>query len=233
MRLAAGWAATVGRSGPIRLVAVPLLVALGALIWIDPPWVQRLQSAWFDAYQVVSPRDVASMPATIVEIDQKSLAAIGQWPWPRPVLAELIRDINRHRPVAIGIDIFMPEADGQSLARLVARTGNSEPTVTSQLAALSASDAELAKTLAAAPTVLAIVGSDSATGMLLRAAPFVVSSVSAGAAPAEDAARWVPRFRGALTSLDQLDRAAAGHGLISIDATGGVLRRIPLAANIN
>ncbi len=68
--------------------------------------------------------------------------------------------------------------------------------------------------------------------MLLRAAPFIVSNVSAGAAPAEDAARWVPRFKGALTSLDQLDRAAVGHGLISIEATGGVIRRIPLVANI-
>ena len=66
-----------------------------------------------------------AIPATIVEIDQKSLAALGQWPWPRLVFAKLIRDINRHQPAAIGIDILMPEADGQSLERLVARTGNS------------------------------------------------------------------------------------------------------------
>jgi serine phosphatase RsbU (regulator of sigma subunit) len=38
---------------------------------------------------------------------------------------------------------------------------------------------------------------------------------------------------GALTSLDQLDRAASGHGLISVEATGGVIRRIPLAASID
>ena len=195
MRLAAGSAAAVRRSGPIRLVAVPLLVALAALIWIDPPWVERLQSAWFDAYQVVSPRHVASMPATIVEIDQKSLAALGQWPWPRPVLAELIRDINRHRPAAIGIDILMPEADGQSLERLVARTGNNDPTVASQLAALSVSDAELAKTLAAAPTVLAVAGSASPTGMLVRVAPFSVANVTAGTAPAEETALGFPGSR--------------------------------------
>ena len=232
MRRAAGSTAAARRSGPIRFVAVPLLVLLGALIWMRPPWVERLQAAWFDAYQVISPRHVASMPATIVEIDQKSLAALGQWPWPRPVLAELVRDINRHRPAAIGIDILMPEADGQSLERLVARTGNSDPTVASQLAALSLSDAELAKTLAAAPTVLAIAGSASPTGMLLRVPPFTVADVTPGAAPAEDAALWVPRFKGALTSLDQLDRAAVGHGLISIEATGGVVRRIPLVASV-
>jgi CHASE2 domain-containing sensor protein len=98
VRLAAGSLATVRRSGPIRLVAVPLLVALAALIWLDPPWVERVQSAWFDAYQVASPRHVASMPATIVEIDQKSLARSASGRGRGPVLAQLVRDINRHRP---------------------------------------------------------------------------------------------------------------------------------------
>jgi adenylate cyclase len=229
----AGRSATVSRSGPIRLVAVPLLVVLTALIWLNPSWTERVQSAWLDAYQVMSPRHVASMPATIVEIDHKSLAALGQWPWPRPVLAQLIRDINRHRPAAIGIDILMPEAEGRSLERLLARTGNNDPTVASQLAALSTSDAELAKTLAGAPTVLAIAGSDSATGMLLRVPPFIVTDTIARSAPAEPVAPQVPRFAGALTSLDQLDRAAVGHGLISVESAGGVIRRVPLAASVD
>ncbi|HET7096775.1 MAG TPA: CHASE2 domain-containing protein [Casimicrobiaceae bacterium] len=221
------------RSAPIRLVAVPLLVVLTALIWIGPRFTERGQSAWFDAYQVISPRQVASMPATIVEVDQKSLAALGQWPWPRPVLAQLIRDINRHQPAAIGIDILMPEADGLSLERLFARTGIVDPTAAGQLAALSASDQELAKTLAAAPTVLAVAGSDTATGMLLRVAPFVITDVASGAAAAEPVAPDVPRFAGVLTSLDQLDRAAAGHGLISVELAGGLIRRIPLAASVD
>ncbi len=232
MRLPAGWAGAVNPSGPIRVVALPLLVALTALIWLDLPWTSRVQSAWFDAYQVVSPRHVASMPATIVEIDQKSLAALGQWPWPRPVLAQLIRDINRHKPAAIGIDILMPEADGLSLERLLARTGNHDATATSQLAALSASDAELAKTLAAAPTVLAIAGSAGATGMLLRVPPFVVTDMTAPSAAPEPVALRLPSYAGALTSLDQLDRAAVGHGLISVEPAAGVIRRIPLAASV-
>src|SRR5262249_35452990 len=104
-----------------------------------------------------------------------------------------------------------------------------DPAAARQLAALSASDQDLAKTLAEAPTVLAIVGSDSATGMLLRAPPFVVSDVKPGS---EQVAPGVPQYAGVLTSLDQLDRAAIGHGLISIEPSGGPVRRIPLAANV-
>jgi len=230
--LPAGSAATARRSAPVRFVAVPLLVALAVLILLAPRFTERAQSAWFDAYQVVSPRRVVSMPATIVEVDQKSLAALGQWPWPRPVLAQLIREINRHRPAAIGIDILMPEAEGRSLEGLLARSGIVDPTAARQLAALSASDQELAKTLSEAPTVLAIVGSDSATGMLLRAPPFVVTEMTAGAATAEPVAPGVLRYAGVLTSLDTLDQAAVGHGLISIEPAGGPIRRIPLAASI-
>jgi serine phosphatase RsbU (regulator of sigma subunit)/CHASE2 domain-containing sensor protein len=229
----AGSAATARRSAPIRFVAVPLLAVLTVLIWFAPRFTERAQSAWFDAYQVISPRHVVSMPATIVEVDHKSLAALGQWPWPRPVIAQLIRAINGHRPLAIGVDILMPESDGRSLERLLARTGIVDPAAARQLAALSESDQELARTLAAAPTVLAIAGSDTATGMLLRVPPFVITDLRTGAAAAEPVAPGVPRFAGVLTSLDQLDRAAVGHGLISVELAGGLIRRIPLAASVN
>jgi len=36
-----------------------------------------------------------------------------------------------------------------------------------------------------------------------------------------------------LTSIETLDRAASGRGLISVDPEGGVVRRVPLAANVN
>jgi serine phosphatase RsbU (regulator of sigma subunit)/CHASE2 domain-containing sensor protein len=147
------------------------------------------------------------------------------------VLAQLIRNINRDRPAAIGIDIVMPEAEGRSLEGLLARTGIVDPTAARQLAALSASDQDLAKALSETPSVLAIVGSDSATGMLLRAPPFVVTDVTAGAAT-EPIVPRVPTYAAVLTSLDALDHAAVGHGLISIAPTGSSVRRIPLAASI-
>jgi len=54
-------------------------------------------------------------PSTlIVEIDEKSLAQMGQWPWPRIITAKVIQEILKGQPSALGIDILFPEADRTS-----------------------------------------------------------------------------------------------------------------------
>ena len=231
--LHAALAGAARRPGHIRLVAVPVLIVLAALIWLTPRPDSRVQAAWFDAYQRLSPRRVVSMPATIVEIDQRSLAAIGQWPWPRSSLTRLIEGINRHRPAAIGIDILMPEADQLSPERLLARARAEDSALASRIAALQTNDAGLARALAAAPTVLVVVGTEKATGMSLRAAPFRVSEAAAQSGAAAPFATKLAHYAGVLTSIDQLDRAASGRGLISVEPAFGAIRRIPLVASID
>jgi adenylate cyclase len=112
-----------GSAGSRRIWIVGLLTlgVLTALIGFDPIWNTRLQSFWFDAFQRYVPRKVETTPAMVVEIDEKSLAAYGQWPWPRTLLAELIRDIEQYQPLAIGVDILMPEADRLSPQQLLVR----------------------------------------------------------------------------------------------------------------
>ena len=213
----------------IRHVGVALLLALAGLTWLQAPWTQRMQAALFDAHQALAPRQVASLPVTVVEIDQKSLQALGQWPWPRTQLARLLDAINQAEPAAIGIDILMPEADALSPERLLARTFVTDAAIVAVLKSLPPHDGELARALHAAPSVMALAGATEATGMLLRAAPIAVqnSAADTGVAPA------VTRYAGALTSLDLLDKQARGWGLISVDPSRGVVRRIPLVASID
>ena len=72
----------------------------------------------FDRYQQLSPRIRSAQPVTIVEIDEDSLKRIGQWPWPRNRLAELVDAINFLQPAAIGLDMYMPEPDATSPAQV-------------------------------------------------------------------------------------------------------------------
>ncbi len=172
------------------------------------------------------------MPVTVVAIDQKSLLEIGQWPWPRNVLARLVRVIHRAEPAAIGINILMPEADALSPERLLAQAQVEDRMLAEALRALPTHDAQLAKAMAAAPAVLVVAGTAEPTRQTLRAAPVTVQ----GAAAAGNAAGLrlaLPEYPGAVTSIDELDRHAGGWGLISAESSRGVIRRLPTVASIN
>lgn len=50
----------------------------------------------------------------MVDIDEKSLNALGQWPWPRIILAKIIHKINSSHPSAVALDIMFTEKDRTS-----------------------------------------------------------------------------------------------------------------------
>jgi len=222
-RATAGWIDRIG------LVGIVLSLAFATLTWLQPSWADRLQSAWFDAYQTIAPREVSVLPVTVVEIDQKSVAAIGQWPWPRTQLAKLVNALNRTGAAAVGLNVLMPEADALSPERLLADPAVQDRSVVAALRSLLSNDSVLAGALALAPSVLAFAGTADATWAPLRAPPVTVQATG----PARDATDMaIVRYAGALTSIDELNSQASGWGLISIDTTRGIVRRIPLVASV-
>ncbi len=52
----------------------------------------------------------------IVDIDEKSLKVLGQWPWSRNILADITQNIFKNSPRALGFDIIFPEKDRTSPA---------------------------------------------------------------------------------------------------------------------
>ena len=163
----------------------------------------------------------------IVAIDEDSLRVHGQWPWPRSWLARLVGRIAEARPAAIGLDILMAEPDRLSPGRLPELVEGLDPGLAQRLAAMPGNDTMLAQALRDRRVVLGLVGLEQAD-----------ATVSPGVGPAPvrafggDPAPFVRRFAGALRSMDEIDAAAAGRGLISVDPEGGVVRRMPLLATI-
>ncbi len=209
-----------------HLVGAALLGLLALGVWRGVPWTERMQSAWFDAHQVLWPREVATLPVTVVAIDHASLVEIGQWPWPRDQLARLLRAIQRAGPAAIGINILMPEPDALSPERLLEQSHLDERLVAA-LRSLPTHDAQLAEALAAAPAVLAVAGTAEPGRHALHVAPVMVQDRAGGAAPLQ-----VPAYAGALNSIEALSRRASGWGLVSAESTRGVIRRMPTVANV-
>jgi len=222
-RATAGWIDRIG------VVGIALSLAFATLTYLQPAWADRLQSASFDAYQSLAPRQVSVLPVTVVEIDQKSVAAIGQWPWPRTQLARLVNTLKRADAAAIGLNVVMPEADALSPERLLSESTVQDRLVVAALRSLLSNDAVLAGALASAPTVLAFVGTADASRTPLRASPITVQSKRIAG---DAAAMAIVHHAGALTSIDELNSQASGWGLISVDTTRGIVRRIPLVASI-
>jgi adenylate cyclase len=80
----------LNRFGMGRTIALVLLVDLALLrIW-DPLPVEALRLRTFDAYQLIAPRVATQRPVVIVDIDEESLKALGQWPWPRTMVADMV-----------------------------------------------------------------------------------------------------------------------------------------------
>jgi len=188
-----------------RLAAASLLAFFGALILVPPAPVEALRENLFDAYQRLFPRERKSAPATIVEIDERTLAERGQWPWPRTQIADLVARIAAAKPAAIGIDLLLPEPDRFSPRALAALMPELPESTSRQLRALPSNDSRLAATLRGRNAVMSIAGLEAPDPR--RLAP-----------PAAAPVRWtggeqpeLRRFAGWLGSLDELDRAAAGR----------------------
>jgi adenylate cyclase len=100
----------------IAVTLIPLVFALLHASGALPIGVlDRLDAIIYDA------RLRATMPNTlddrivIVDIDEKSLGEIGQWPWPRNRLAELMDDLFERQKVAlVGFDVVFAEPDESS-----------------------------------------------------------------------------------------------------------------------
>jgi serine phosphatase RsbU (regulator of sigma subunit)/CHASE2 domain-containing sensor protein len=200
----------------LALLSVPIL-------WQDMPVSGALRLAWLDIYQDLSPRERRSAPAVIVAIDEASLERFGQWPWPRTLVAQLIDKLHAARPAAIGVDILFPEPDRLSPEWLAPSVADADPQLAARLTRLPRHDAVLAASIKAAPVVLGVAGLE--TGVISGPVSFT-ASLQKGT----DARGSLRHYASALRSLPEIDAAAEGHGLLSADTEGGVVRRMPMVA---
>jgi serine phosphatase RsbU (regulator of sigma subunit) len=220
-----GLRARQGRPFGLALLVLMALALVLSQEGHGPLHAMRL--ALFDAYQNFMPRPRLSGPVQIVAIDEAALKEFGQWPWPRTRLARLIDRVAAQQPLAIGLDIIMPEHDNSSPEAVAAALAPEHAALKSSLAALPAHDHLLAATLRRAPVVLGAAGFDvpaAGTTGALRLWPMHVTG--------GDALPHVRRFPQALASLPALQAASKGQALLSADLEKGVVRRVPLVGAV-
>jgi adenylate cyclase len=212
------------RFGFARLLCVGLLIGLAALRVADPAPIEEFRVRTFDTFQVLEPRVKTARPVRIVNIDEKSLAKFGQWPWPRTVVADLVNSLNRLEPAAIGFDVMFAEPDRLNPAVAAGTLRNLDEETRAKLRALPSNDDLLAEAMRRSRVALGETGLPDVVAELDKELP-----VTGLAMLGENPQRFMLEFPGLLRSTPVLEAAASGRGLLTIKTErDGIVRRVPV-----
>jgi serine phosphatase RsbU (regulator of sigma subunit)/CHASE2 domain-containing sensor protein len=222
------WLRVLGFTRRRRIGMVALVLAALLLSLFDGRVQRDRRNEMFDLYQHLYPRERVNDGVVIVAVDDASLRALGQWPWPRSRLAELVDRIAAQHPAAIAIDAMFAEPDRLSPrqeGRLLARQGYAG--IASALEQLPDYDEQFAAALRRVPVVLGIGALNEDAG-LHPVTPLRTPILASGGDPAP----FAPAWPAALRSIEVIDAAAAGHGVLPGASEDGVLRRIATLARL-
>ncbi len=206
---------------PVLIVASCTFVAL----W-NPVPLQILRNALFDQFQRWQPRIYQQAPVRIIDIDDESLRRLGQWPWPRTRIAELISRLQAAHPSSIALDVLFTEPDRTSPQAML-KLWQLAPTVHDQLLALPDHDEVLAKVISQGKVVLGFALERQGHAGV---APEVKARYILSGEPPQP---YLHAFSGSLKPLATLESAASGLGAIAfLPDADGVVRRVPLVLRI-
>ena len=211
--------------GPGRAVALLVIAGALALRVIDPSIVTELRVRGFDFAERIWPRTSDAGQVEIVDIDEKSFAEYGPWPWPRHMVAELFRRIAQGHPRVVGVDFVFAERDRLSPTEIARELPGLPPAVADALAQLRPSDHDLAEALAAVPTVLALI--PSREQKVRSSDPLHLTAVRQAG---DDPMPFLKSYKSLVQSRPDLSAAASAAGAITPEPdSDGVVRRLALA----
>ena len=214
-----------------RLTTLLGLVLLIGVRLEDPEILQRLRLQVFDFYQVLSPRPfVPDSPVVIVDIDERSIAEQGQWPWPRTVIGDLVDRLTVMGANVIGFDVIFSEADRTSLGIAADFVDGLDENTRAVLKSLPTNDQLFAEALEKSGRV--VLGQTFVVDRSVAPRDRMQSSFSVVGA---DPAPFVENHESVLRPVSILEAAAAGRGIFSVaeNAIDGIVREVPLVMKIN
>lgn len=201
---------------------------LGAvyLHYAQPLIIEVVSLSVFDSYQRLKPRAQEDSAVLVVDIDEASLKARGQWPWPRTDVAELVKRLTNLGAAAIAFDIVFSEPDRTSPKRVAELLKSLELLKDgADLESLPDNDKILAEFMKQTPTVGGMILTHEKNN---RQPPLKRGTSHGGTDPAQ----YLPRYRGAVSNLDMIDAAPPGLGYFSFepDRADRVVRRLSLVS---
>ena len=194
--------------------------------FINPPIIQKISFLNYDFYQKVFNRGEVK-DVTIVDIDEKSIAKIGQFPWRRDIYSKILKNLNQHNPKAIAFDIVFSEEDKQNPKDLLS-TLQAE---SEQLIDIEVIDTNkiFVNSIKNSKVILPILGEPKDNFVKNNSKPKLRLL-----AKGENPKNFIYKFKNKIISLEEISSAASGIGSISlIPSIDGVIRNVPVLYNID
>lgn len=210
----------------LGLVVLSLLVVVRV---IDPSPVQGVRTFYFDALQRIAPREYQPVNVRVVDIDELSLATLGQWPWPRDILTDLTDRLRDYGAAVVVYDVLFAEPDRYSPSNLLRRGNLSTLSLTdgvrNSLERIDF-DRRFARSFNRIPVVL---GTARRTGEGEFEQDALVDIVDFGV----DLLQALPPLGASTPIVEPLRERAAGVGSVNVDpfADSRVIRTVPLVWN--
>jgi adenylate cyclase len=231
-----GWRARLANWGRGKRSKTALVVAVAAgviaavtlLRLIDPRFLVEMREHTFDAYQQIHPRPYGDYPVRIVDIDDASLAVLGQWPWPRTRLAALVNRLNELGAAVVAFDAVFAEPDRATPERIANELHGAADADLRPFRDLLSRLPDYDQVFATAIEPARVVGGFTPLPAKNDRRPPRKAGIASQGLAASKIIR--PRFQGATTNLPIIDRALKGVGgiIISVDDRTGIVRRVPM-----
>ena len=210
-----------------RLIYIAIVFALigGAILlrYADPFFVRALRLIAFDNFQRLDPAPYdPNLPIRVVDIDEKSLSILGQWPWSRATVRDLLLALTSKGAAAVAFDVLFAEPDRTSLEEIVKHLPEAQASaITSAMAGQPSNDELFAAALKETPSVLSIALGEGVGTEFKAKAGFAFAG--------DDPRRFLTGFEGATRNLPEFENAARGVGAFNwVADRDQVVRRIAL-----
>jgi adenylate cyclase len=216
------------RFGFARLACIFLLIGFAFLRVKDPPPVEEVRLRVFDTFQLIAPRAKTIRPVTIVDIDERSLSdpRLGQWPWPRTRVADMINALTRMGAKVIAFDVVFAEPDRLNPDIAAENFRGLDETTREKLRSLPSNDQIFADTIRSSKmVVLGVSGGET----VHSAIESDLQQQVPGFAWRGDPKPFLYETEGLLRNIKILEMAAAGRGLFTIvPERDGIVRRVAM-----
>ena len=155
----------------------------------------------------------------IIDIDERSLKELGQWPWSRDVVSTLLQNLAEYEVGIVGLDIVFAESDNSSPSKVFKKLGLPSDGVIDY-------DLLLAETIGNTPTIIGYVFALSNDGVSPESSPKSNAIIIERDRPENSS--LIKAYR-TILNIEGIQESAYSSGYFNtIPDNDGVVRSIPL-----